>query len=403
MALTDSAVDRARKAPRIIYDERQPHSNGTSALSRRPAAAVAILWGSLSACDRPATKPTAAADSTNQQSTAAPATSSVAASSRIKGRIAFVSERHGNREIYLIDAAGGALKRLTTSPEADHLGPASPAGGQLLSVATREAGGAHREQLVLIDGDARRAIGPSSGRVRHPSWLPDGKALIFEADTRGFRDLYRLDLANGATKRLTDSKGGCFEPAVSPAGDAVVFAASMSDGAEIMRLDLRNRELTRLTWSRGDDTNPAWSPDGHSIAFLSARDAVPRLHLMQADGSKPRAASKSEATTDPTDAGIIGHRDIAWSPDGRIIAFVEQRQGRAGLRLLRLSDGSIVGRSDGAWIDEMPSWSPDGKHLVFVSSRSGDPELYRLRRDGGELTRLTNSKGPDWLPRWLPQ
>jgi Tol biopolymer transport system component len=315
----------------------------------------------------------------------------------LPGRIVFVSERDDNREIYRLVPATGSLERLTVDEQADYPVGARPGGGLLAVRASDPEAEVHVEQLQLLTGGEAVPVGAPGKRVRNPVWL--GDALIFEASYDGFSDLYRLRLdgarAAGSPERLTDAPEGSFEPAVEPGGAAIAFVSSRGGDAEIYRLELGDRSLSRLTWSRGEDTRPTYAPDGRRIAFLSSRTGIPTVYLMDPNGAHPRPLR-------PPVAGSIGQEEPTFSPDGSLLAYVEQQRGRAGLRVVRIPGGELVASSDGDWIDQMPAFSPDGRYLAFSSSRDGDTELYAMATDGGPATRLTRAPGADWLPRWLP-
>src|SRR5206468_5447031 len=90
----------------------------------------------------------------------------------------------------------------------------------------------------------------------------------------------------------------------------------------------------------------------------------------------------------------------AWSPDGRRIAFVTDRfstsidklsYGREQIALIEPESGAVEevrGATEGKNIG--PQWSPDGKSLYFVSDRNGVSNLYRVAAAGGEAEQLTN-------------
>jgi len=106
-------------------------------------------------------------------------------------------------------------------------------------------------------------------------------------------------------------------PAISPDGRQIVFSRSFVDKindqnrSNLWIVDVqgeRIRELTRGNWS---DSSPVWSPDGKRIAFLSDRDGTRQLHVMWPDTGE--VAQLTHYT------GDIGNP--VWSPDGRQIAF----------------------------------------------------------------------------------
>ena len=112
------------------------------------------------------------------------------------------------------------MRRLTDAESNDYPAAPSPDGRSLLVVSTRGEGQEQRERMVLLPvaGGTGRALGPVAGRVRSPSWAPDGRWLAFESDSASFRDIYRVQPDGRGLARLTNDPQGNFEPAVSPDG-----------------------------------------------------------------------------------------------------------------------------------------------------------------------------------------
>lgn len=107
---------------------------------------------------------------------------------------------------------------------------------------------------------------------------------------------------------------------------------------------------------------------------------------------------------------------IAWSPDGTRIAFVDPVVGRRGIYVSN-PDGSDAQRLTEGVNDGWPSWSPDGARIAFSSTRY-DPsievcepgadfrcptDLYMMTADGSDVTRLTSDPAPDYQPTWSPE
>ena len=53
--------------------------------------------------------------------------------------------------------------------------------------------------------------------------------------------------------------------------------------------------------------------------------------------------------------------------------------------------------------DLLPAWSPDGRSIAFVSERDGNREIYIMRADGSSQIRLTDNPGDDMYPAWRPE
>ncbi len=142
----------------------------------------------------------------------------------------------------------------------------------------------------------------------------------------------------------------------------------------------------------GENTSPVWSPEGKRLAFVSDRDGNKEIYLMNIDGSDLRNLTNHEAD-DWTPA---------WSPDGTEIAFSSMRDGNWEIYIM-WSDGSYPVRlTNDPEADIAPAWSPDGKWIAFASRRDGDWDIYVMDRSGGNLKQLTNARGSDLSPAWSP-
>jgi TolB protein len=307
--------------------------------------------------------------------------------------LAFVSERSGHPQVFTMSPGDQTARQLTAMAGSAFVGPIGP-NDELLVVSSDGHGPSAREQLHVLADSELSALGPESRFVRNPSWLPDGNGVVYESDLSGFRNLFHVRLGGGDPEQLTDCRHGCFEPDVSPNGKQVAYASPDSGDGEIYSVDLESHETRRLTWSPGMDKRPAWSPNGDLIAFISSRDGHARIYLMNENGSRPRplrALTESSETTE---------RDHVWSPDGQYLAFIAREKARAGLRVVRVSDGTTIARSDGEGVDQTPSWAPSSSFIAFTSNIDENPEIYVMRPDGSARRRITNNTSADWLPRW---
>lgn len=155
---------------------------------------------------------------------------------------------------------------------------------------------------------------------------------------------------------------------------------------------------------------PRWSPDGKRILFLSNRDGKGNLYLMDADGSN---LTKLTDRYDPPVAP-------AWSPDGERIVFAAferwnaypERQPNNEIFVLDVDSLEVANVTNSEALDEdMPSWSPDGERLVFAAKPNDrlppadsrtDYDVYVMDADGSDVTRLTDDPGRDSDPVWSP-
>jgi Tol biopolymer transport system component len=265
----------------------------------------------------------------------------------LEGKIAFMSDRDGNFEIYVINADGTGLIRLTNDPASDG----------------------------------------------SPSWSPDGRRIAFVSDRDGNSDIYVMNANGTGQVSLTDNPANDWDPSWSPDGRRITFVSDRDGNSDIYVMDADGTGLTRLTNDPAWDCCPSWSPDGQRIAFASTRDDGGwDIYLMNTDGT---------SVVRLTDAPL-NDWDPSWSPDGRRIAFVSDRDGAPEIYVMNADGTGLVRLTNDRDADRHPCWAPDGRRIVFTSNRDGNNEIYVMNADGTGLARLTYDPAGDWQPSWSP-
>ncbi len=126
----------------------------------------------------------------------------------------------------------------------------------------------------------------------------------------------------------------------------------------------------------------AWSPDGRRIAFSTTANVDSDVWVVGADGSDPKKVS-----TTP------GSRQPVWSPDGNLLAISAQPldADTTGIFTLDPATGETIEVADTEYHDGFPVWAPDGASISFVSAVPNDDadggsadDIYRADLDGGE-------------------
>ena len=254
--------------------------------------------------------------------------------------------------------------------------------------------GGHKEVFVVdYDGNGSRPVTRNGTINLSPDWSPDGSTLAYVSYKNGDPDLYAVDDAGTKERPLIGGKGVQGAPAYSPDGSLLAYSNTEGGESEIYVSDLSGRNRRRVTRSSGINTSPSWSPDGRRIAFTSDRSGTPQVYVMEADGTGLRRMTFEGKWNDQAD----------WSPKGDRLAYASRRD---GLFRICVVDASGLGGerqiTRGPGSDEHPRWAPDGRHVVFSSTRGGAKGLYVLDVDSGAVRALMAGGGNNSAPAWSP-
>jgi Tol biopolymer transport system component len=395
-ALIEEARQRARRRRRIYT----------------AVVAVSALVGVvlITVFDRAARSQTASPAPTAQKGAPAVAGSTRIAFTRNTGPMS-----GDGKELYVMDADGSGQKRLARIP---FFGvPAwSPDGRRLAFVRGR---GPNAEIYVVnSDGSGQRRLMRTSGWEFRPVWSPDGRKISFLRE-----EAVQVINADGRRQRKLADEASFAAPDWSPDGRKILFVSDR-DGptgctwqpgcnTEIYVMNADGSGQRNLTRNPAHDSflldiqatfaqHSAWSPNGGKIVFVSNRDGRAgctwqrgcntEIYVMNADGSGQRNLTRTLARDD----------DPVWSPDGRKIAFVSERDGKREVYVMN-ADGSgprNLTRNPGR--DHAPAWSPDGRTIAFMSERDGNAEIYVMNADGSGQRNLTRYRYNESSFAWSP-
>lgn len=270
------------------------------------------------------------------------------------GRIAFVSDRDGNYEIYSMKPDGSDVLRLTNDSADDW----------------------------------------------NPAWSPDGNKIAFASTRSGNFDVWVMNSDGGGLVQLTDDSASDYTPNWSPDGTEIAFGSTRTGGEDIYKMNADGSNETRLTEDPAQDAAPAWSPDGSKIAFRSLRQGYWEIFTMDPDGSNetelPHWDNKYEV-------------ELSWAPDGSKLVYQNNPPGLTNIEVFTVNaDGTArTNITNNSATDGYPSWSPDGGRVAFATDRDGDFEIYTMSPSGSSLTRLTTDPAfdadPDWQRLYYPR
>ena len=261
-------------------------------------------------------------------------------------RLAIFSDRSDYTEVYIISAIDGkVIQRLVKGERSGDLeslhsyvsGLSWSPDGQSLAFVSKSKG---KDVLCLINVKNKkiyRKLYFNLDAMRSPAWSPDGEKIAFVGMKNGKTDIYSCDLKTGKATCLTDDYYDDEEPSFSPDGKFIAFSSdrpisSSEDSVDyeyghynLYLYDLSLQKITPLTENQGNNTSPDWSPDGKRLCFVSDRNGVYNLYVMDLDTS----------LVFPVTNVLSGCFAPSWSKDGEKIAFSAFQKGGWDIFLLK--------------------------------------------------------------------
>lgn len=182
-------------------------------------------------------------------------------------RIAYSSNRAGSFDLYVMDADGGAPRRVTTE-SGDENDPAwTPDGTRL--VYTSAAGTKSQIAIIGIDGSGGRMLTSAPRGNQSPAVAPDGRSIAFVSGRDGNAEVYQMDIDGTSPRRLTTTREREALPKFLPGGD-LVYVVSGADGGSLIVRHAAGAPI-RLLATREPVVALAVDADGSRLAYLTGR------------------------------------------------------------------------------------------------------------------------------------
>jgi serine/threonine protein kinase len=252
-----------------------------------------------------------------------------------------------------------------------------------------------RQVWIMNDDGSERVPLTRSGTSLSPTWSPDGKRILFAAAAGLPPGIYSIGPDGEGLARITTPPAGAQDQIPVSMGRQIAFLRFFADStARIFAGNTDGSGLRQLTAGPHDGEFGA-SPRADLLAYVSTMPEGGRdiflLHV--ADGRVTRL------THSPT----LYKSGIAFSPDGRQIAFTRIDPGQLEAIFVMNADGTGVKRlSQGGHYDFLPRWSPDGTRIGFTSARDGSFGVYTMGADGSDVVDVSQTPlGHESLWGWL--
>jgi Tol biopolymer transport system component/imidazolonepropionase-like amidohydrolase len=354
--------------------------------------------------------------------------------------VAFITDRDGADNLWIVNADGTGMRRLTKEVDNALSSPVWTPDGQYLIVRRFGPYPSAENYLTNVplwiyhkDGGSGAELYPASATRKTTNTgaavSPDGRVVYFGSHTGGYTgetiggyQIIAFDRHNGTERPITAGSGGGLRPVASRDGRWLVYATRAGTRTALRLRDMRTQEDQWLVGETQRDDQEgyapndvfpgyAFTPDSRAIVFTGG-GKIRRVDLdtrkvtvipFSADvelGMAERVFIPLDLSDGPVPITQLQH--ISQSPDGLRLAFsaigkIWTAGGRGSETPRRLTSGTTR--------EYFPSYSPDGQWLAYVTwSDSAGGFLWKARADGsGTPQRLTES--PAWIlaPRWSPE
>ncbi len=241
------------------------------------------------------------------------------------GKLAFVNERTGKREIYTGDLFFQNVSQLTR--------------------------------------DNNNSI--------MPRWSPDGSRILYTGYYRsGFPDIFEIDLRSGRRTPFASYSGSNTGAVFSPDGRNVAMILSSPGNPELFVSDSAGRNPRRLTRNDHVEATPTWSPDGRRIIVVNDGLGGPQLFVIGVEGGQLQRV--------PTN--ISGYcAEPNWNPvDPNLVVFTAAVRGQYQLALYDFSTRQSRWLTQGRETHVEPVWLNDGRHVICTQRRPNANQLVLL-------------------------
>lgn len=344
-------------------------------------------------------------------------------------RIAFLSDRSGGDNLWVMAADGRDTVQLSKTSDDIYVSPEWTPDGKYVAV-TRSVQGAPKIFLYHVDGGAGVQV------IREPATLsaigatfsPDGRYLWYATRQTTWTynaifpqyQLAQYDRELGTTTTMTARYGSGFRPAISPDGKWLAYGSRYEEKTGLRLRDLATGEERWLAYPIQRDNQESmleidalpgydFTPDSRAIVMSYGGE----IWRVPVDGSAPAKIPfsidvdvaigpevKFQYAIEDTPTIVASQiRDAVPSPDGRRVAL----SALGDLWVMDLPSGTprrIAGTADGEY---HPTWSPDGQWIAYVTWSSTGGFIHKIRADGsGQPVRLTNEPATYYATQWAP-
>jgi Tol biopolymer transport system component len=351
--------------------------------------------------------------------------------------IAFLSDREGSDNIWIMHADGSGVKQVSKDPNNDFASPSWDPSGKYIYVSKTHFGIGPREiWMYHVDGGTGIQITkskptPTTKREDRPNDIgvvasSDGRYLYYAERHRDFSynsmlplwEIKRKDRKTGDEDTIIQQPRSAMRPGLSPDGKFLLYVTrhETESGLRLRNLETGEDRWVRYPVTRDDqealftrDLFPGYAflPGGKEIVY-NQDGKIRRLNLVTGKETiipftaqvsleiGPKLDFPQTVEQGPVKVRLI--MDPRESPDGKKLAFSAMTH----LYIMDLPGGKPQRLTTGNAHEFQPAWSPDGKSIVYVTWSSDGGQLWKIPSPGGTPVQLSKSLAVYSNPAWSP-
>jgi TolB protein len=210
-------------------------------------------------------------------------------------------------------------------------------------------------ETIAISSTDRRVVYHAEGRFEAPNWSRDGSYFLFNRNGH----IEKLPVAGGAPEIIDTGSANRLnnDHGISPDGTQIAFSDN--------------------------------SQETKSASGTPAHDSL--VYVMPIAGGTPKRLTPIGPS--------YWH---GWSPDGKTLAFVGQRNGDFDIYTIPATGGDETRLTTAKGLDDGPEYSPDGQYIYFNSERTGHMQIWRMKPDGSDQEQVFSDDYNNWFPHISP-
>jgi len=221
-----------------------------------------------------------------------------------------------------------------------------------------------------------RAITQDRSKSISPRWSPDGRKIVYTGYVRsGFPEIFVLNVRERTRDNIARYRGTNTGGTYSPDGRRMAMVLSSPGNPELYIADVEGSRPRRITYNDSLEASPDFSPRGDRVVITSDPMGVPQIYVMSISavsrnhsGMRRIARNVSRNCSEPV-----------WNPrDENLVAFTLLQDSGFQVGLYNFQEDSVEVLTRDRGDSKEPAWTRDGRHLIYTNSNGGRNELRIL-------------------------